>query len=386
MKVKTAARMGEVQEYYFSRKLKEIAARNADGADIINLGIGSPDLAPPAAVVEALKQSLILPNVHQYQSYSGIPELRAAIANWYRTHFQVALNPDNEILPLIGSKEGIMHISMAFLGPGDAVLVPDPGYPTYSAAANLSSATIIKYRLDAQQNWLPDLAALAKQDLSTVKLMWVNYPHMPSGAAASKTFFQQLIAFAQTHDLLICNDNPYSFILNDQPSSLLSIPGAKEHALELNSLSKSHHMSGWRIGMVSGHAENIAAVLRFKSNMDSGMFRAMQLAAIQALETPIAWHKEQNKIYGKRKIIAAAIMSELNCHCDPNQVGLFLWGKVPDGWDDGYALSDHLLDNANVFITPGGIFGDAGKKYIRISLCSDESILANALSRIKQIN
>lgn len=382
MKVNTAARMGEVTEYYFSRKLKEIAKRNGEGADIINLGIGSPDLPPPPAVIEALQQSLSLPKIHQYQSYIGIPSLREAMANWYLQHFSVALNPASEILPLIGSKEGIMHISMAFLGAGDAVLVPDPGYPTYSAAAQLSGATILKYQLSAANNWLPDLQKLGEQNLDKVKIMWVNYPHMPSGAAASSAFFSELIDFARQHQILLCNDNPYSFILNDERLSLLSIPGAKEVAMELNSLSKSHHMAGWRIGMLSGAAENISAVLRFKSNMDSGMFKGLQTAAVQALNTPMSWHDTQNAIYQKRKEVAITIIEKLKCSFNPKQVGMFLWGEVSNKWKDGYALSDYLLDQANVFITPGGIFGNQGNKYIRISLCSDVQRLEDALERI----
>ena len=385
MKVRAAVRMANVQEYYFSRKLKEITQRRISGANIINLGIGSPDLAPPAAVVDALSQSLAAPGIHQYQSYAGIQELREAMADWYACMYGVTLDSAREVLPLIGSKEGIMHISMAYLSPGDQVLVPDPGYPTYTAAAELSGASIIKYKLHEETAWLPDLEALSLLDLKRVKIMWINYPHMPTGAIATSGFFEKLIAWARKHRILICNDNPYSLILNETPLSILQIEGAKEVALELNSLSKSHHMAGWRIGMVCAAEEHIANIIRFKSNMDSGMFRGLQVAAVAALQTPTTWHTRQNEIYRERKKTGIQILQQIGCTVQKPQAGLFVWGRIPPAADDGFSLSEDILNAAEMFITPGGIFGEQGKNYLRLSLCNPVQRLQEALDRLKKI-
>jgi len=381
--INTASRLGAVKEYYFSVKLREIAQMNASGKKVINLGIGSPDLSPPPEVVETLVKESTRPDVHGYQSYVGIPELRSAFSNWYATYFGVALNPDKEILPLIGSKEGIMHISMTFLEAGDEVLIPNPGYPAYSAVANLTGARIREYRLSEELNWLPDLELLGKEDLSRVKIMWVNYPHMPTGAQANEDFFRELIAFAKENKLLICNDNPYSFILNDKPTSILAVEGAKEVALELNSLSKAHNMAGWRIGMLAGAEGYIQSVLRFKSNMDSGMFRPAQLAAAKALSLDKSWYEGQNGIYRKRQQKAFELLDILECQYTTDQTGLFVWAKTPSGVKDGFELSDKVLYSSNVFLTPGGIFGSAGNSFIRISLCSDTEVFDEAINRIK---
>ena len=381
--IATASRLGEVKEYYFSIKLKEIAKMNQEGKQVINLGIGSPDMSPPSAVLETLAAESQQTGVHGYQSYVGIPELRKAFANWYATHFNVALNADNEILPLIGSKEGIMHISMTFLEAGDEVLIPNPGYPAYRAVANLTGANIREYKLSEANGWLPDLEALAKEDLSKVKIMWVNYPHMPTGTQATKEFYKNLVAFAKAHKILVCNDNPYSFILNDTPFSILSVEGAKEVALELNSLSKAHNMAGWRIGMLGGASAYIQNILRFKSNMDSGMFRPIQLAAVKALGLDKSWYQDLNKIYKKRQAKAFELLDLLDCKYQPNQIGLFTWAKIPSKYKNAYELSDEALYKANVFITPGSIFGSQGNQYVRISLCSTVSVFEEAITRIK---
>lgn len=383
---KTASRLGQVKEYYFSRKLREIRAMNEAGKNVLNLGIGSPDLAPPSATLEALNQHSVNPQNHAYQSYSGLPELRAAFADWYKKYFHVDLDGETEVLPLIGSKEGIMHISMTYLEAGDSVLIPNPGYPAYRAVANLTGAKIIEYELSDATNWLPDLDKLAaEEDLSKVKIMWVNYPHMPTGTPADLGFFEQLIAFAKRHQILIVNDNPYSFILNDRPVSLLSIEGAKEVALELNSLSKSHNMAGWRIGMLAGKAEYLKDILRFKSNMDSGMFKATQLAAVQALASPSDWYAKNNAIYAKRRAKVFEMMDMLDCTYNEDQVGMFVWAKIPAHYQDCYQVSDEILREANVFITPGGIFGTQGERYIRTSLCSSVEVFEQAISRIKEV-
>ncbi|NNE28591.1 MAG: aminotransferase class I/II-fold pyridoxal phosphate-dependent enzyme [Saprospiraceae bacterium] len=383
MKVDPASRLGSVEEYYFSRKLQEIEQLREAGADIINLGIGSPDLSPPPQVITSLKESLGLPNVHRYQSYRGVPELRSAFANWYRRFYQVELKAETELLPLIGSKEGIMHISMAFLNPGDQVLVPNPGYPAYSAAAKLAGAVVRPYLLRPEYGWLPDIDQIEKEDLSAVKIMWINNPHMPTGAQAGPEIFQQLVSFAKRNNILLVNDNPYSFVLSKKPTSLMQTPDAKEVALELNSLSKSHHMAGWRVGMVCGSAEKINTILRFKSNMDSGQFLGIQKAAMAALDTDQSWHDQQNQIYLRRKGIAKKIFDTLNCKIENAQVGMFLWARIPQSWKNAYDLSDFILKEAEVFITPGGIFGDRGDKYLRISLCSPEEVLVEALGRIE---
>ncbi len=382
MKVKPAERTNSVQEYYFSQKLKQIDQLRSAGADIINLGIGSPDQAPSESTVNRLAEEAKKPAVHGYQSYIGIPALRKAFADWYKTYFNVDLNPDNEILPLMGSKEGIMHISMAYVNQGDEVLIPDPGYPTYSSVTNLVGGKIRYYELDEKNGWLPDLDELEKSDLTGVKLMWVNYPHMPTGTRGSITLFEKLIVFAQKHNILICNDNPYSFILNKDYLSILAIEGAKECALELNSLSKSHNMAGWRIGMIAGHSEYISNVLKVKSNMDSGMFQPMQMAAVEALGNPPSWYAKINEVYTRRRKIVEDIMDLLNCNYNKNQVGLFVWGRIPDEIKSCELFVEELLIKAHVFITPGFIFGVKGGRYIRISLCAKEPVLSEAKNRI----
>lgn len=383
--IQPAERISVVEEYYFSRKLKEIAKMNAEGKSVINLGIGNPDTAPSAQTIEKLIEAGRNPRNHGYQSYIGTPELRGAFASWYQKYFGVMLNPVDEILPLIGSKEGIMHISLAFVNPGDGVLVPNPGYPTYRSVSNIVGANIIDYDLDEKQNWQPDFAALEKKDLSNVKLMWVNYPNMPTGARASRELFQKLVDFGTKHQILIVNDNPYSFIQNDEQLSILNAEGAMDIAIELNSLSKSHNMAGWRIGMIGGNAEYLQNILRVKSNMDSGTFLPTQLAAAEALNNPDSWYDQVNVLYTERKVVAFQILESLGCAIDKNQVGMFVWAKIPDTIASVEALSDRLLHNAGVFITPGFIFGSNGNRYLRISLCTDTAALKNALAQIKAI-
>lgn len=385
MYIPAADRIHSVTEYYFSQKLREIEQMRKGGLDVINLGIGSPDLAPSEKTIEALMSSSLDRNNHGYQTYKGIPELREAFSKWYLRHFEVGLDPEREILPLIGSKEGIMHLTMAFVNPGDEVLIPDPGYPTYSAATALLGGKIRTYPLTEGNDWLPDLDRLEKEGVERVKLMWVNYPHMPTGAKASPVFFRKLVEFGVRNRILICNDNPYSFILNDQKLSLLAVPGAKTVCLELNSLSKSQNMAGWRVGMLAGQEEYIQAVLRVKSNMDSGMFRPLQLAAAEALSAPAAWYEEMNRIYSERQVVAAEIMDFLGCTVRPNQAGMFLWGKIPIKYANAVELSDQLLYHANVFVTPGIIFGNNGQNYLRISLCSPVEKLQEAKKRIQEL-
>ena len=377
-----AKRLKHIQEYYFSTKLKEITRLRNEGKPIINLGIGSPDLPPPEAVRETLAETALQAGTHQYQSYRGISELRQAIAGYYHRYFSVDLSPENEILPLMGSKEGIMHISMTFLNPGDEVLLPDPGYMTYRAATLLAGGKPVFYNLDEEHNYLPDLKALAQTDLSKVKLMWLNYPHMPTGAVANKDFYRQLIAFAREHQILLVNDNPYSIILNPQPMSILSIPGAKEIALELNSLSKSHNMAGWRIGMLLGKQPYIDSVMKFKSQMDSGMFLGLQKAAVTALNTSPEWFDKLNEIYSSRKKLVLKICEALNLQARPNQSGLFVWAKLPEG-QNSRDFTDRLLKDQSVFITPGFIFGQDSDNYVRISLTNNETILTETLNRIR---
>jgi len=384
-KIKPSSRTELVQEYYFSHKLRQIAEMRESGLDIINLGIGSPDLPPAPAVIEKLSEAAKLPNVHGYQSYNGIPALRNAFAEWYEKYFHVMLNPADEILPLIGSKEGIMHISMAFVNEGDEILVPDPGYPTYTSVSKLTGGKVRFYNLDAKHNWHPNLMELENSDLSKVKIMWVNYPHMPTGTKGSKKLFDDLVAFAHKHSILLVNDNPYSFILNNEHLSLLSVDGAKEVALELNSMSKSHNMAGWRIGMVAGHAEYIQSIVKVKSNMDSGMFQPLQLAAVEALKSTDEWYTENNKTYRSRRVLVEDIMLKLNCKFDASQTGLFLWGKIPAKYGSGEELTEEILHKAHVFITPGMVFGDQGHEYIRISLCANEQMLKKALERFSGI-
>ena len=384
--VRGSKRLDSVNEYYFSIKLKEVAEMNNKGLNVISLGIGSPDLPPSQETIEALCESAKQDNVHGYQSYVGIPELRAAFADWYKKHFSVALNPAKEIQPLIGSKEGILHISLAFLNPGDGVLVPNPGYPTYMSVSNLVQANVITYDLDENNGWQPDFNALEKQDLSNVKLMWVNYPNMPTGASATIELFEKLVAFGRKHSIVIVNDNPYSFILNEKYLSILQVEGAKDICIELNSMSKSHNMPGWRIGMLASNAQFIEWVLKVKSNVDSGQFKPMQLAAVAALNNSNEWHREHNiEVYKTRRHYAEEIMKELDCSFDPKQVGMFLWGKISDNYKDSGELADKVLYDAKVFITPGFIFGSKGERYIRISLCANENMLEEALKRIKNL-
>ena len=383
MQIDVAKRLQHTEEYYFSKKLREIDELNKQGARVINLGIGSPDLPPHPEVIETLNTNAQLPNVHGYQNYKGAPALRQAIADWYQRYYNATFNPNTEILPLIGSKEGIVHICMTYLQEGDQALIPNPGYPAYAAAVRLSGAEAITYNLTQEKNWLIDLNELKKQDLSKVKLMWINYPHMPTGASAPDAFYQELIQFAKEHNILICHDNPYSFILTDTPRSIMSIPGAKDVAIELNSLSKSSNMAGWRIGVLVGAEERINQVLRFKSNMDSGMFLPVQLAAAKALQLDASWYADLNKIYAERRQQVYEIMDLLNCSYQKDQVGLFVWARIPEKYKDAYALSDAVLDKSRVFITPGGIFGDKGDQYIRISLCATVEVLKESIQRIK---
>ncbi|OIP84430.1 MAG: aminotransferase [Porphyromonadaceae bacterium CG2_30_38_12] len=387
MHITPATRLNAISEYYFSTKLKEIAAMNAAGNQVISLGIGSPDMPPSKETIEVLTKAATDPTAHGYQPYVGIPELRQAFADWYQKWFNVSLNASSEIQPLIGSKEGILHISLAFLNPGDGVLVPNPGYPTYSSVSNLVQAKVLSYDLDEANNWQPNFEALEKMDLSQVKLMWVNYPNMPTGASATKELFEKLVAFGRKHSIVICNDNPYSFILNNKHLSILQITGAKDISIELNSMSKSHNMPGWRMGMLASNAQFVSWVLKVKSNIDSGQFKPMQLAAIAALNNSDAWHEEMNiKLYRQRRNLAEEILLTLGCTFDNNQVGLFLWGKIPDSYSDSGELADRVLYEAKVFLTPGFIFGDKGKRYIRLSLCANENMLIEALKRIKVLS
>ena len=384
--ITTAKRLEGIGEYYFSQKLREIDELNKQGKNIINLGIGSPDLPPHPDVIKVLQEESAKPNVHAYQSYKGSPVLRKAFADWYKKWYNVDLNADTEILPLIGSKEGIIHICMTYLNEGDEVLVPNPGYPTYRSAVKLAGGVCVDYELKEENNYYPDFNLLGKKkDLSKVKLMWVNYPQMPTGQPASMEVFEKLIAFGKKHNILICHDNPYSFILNETPKSLLSIDGAKDVALELNSLSKSSNMAGWRVGVLCGAKQRIDEVLRFKSNMDSGMFLPVQLAAAKALTLGKEWYDSVNKVYKARREKVYELLDILNCKYSKEQVGMFMWAKIPGGYKDGYALSDDVLYNSNVFITPGGIFGSAGDQYIRVSLCGSIERFEEAIKRIKKV-
>ena len=388
MIIKPAKRTESVQEYYFSRKLKEIATMNeqraARGEDlVINLGIGSPDGMPPMVAVEALCEAAVQPGNHAYQSYVGLPQLRQAFADWYANWYKVQLDPAKEIQPLVGSKEAILLISLAFLDKGDKVLVPDPGYPTYSSASKLVEAEIVTYDLKAENGWWPDFEALEKMDLSGVKIMWTNYPNMPTGAPASEKLYERLVEFGLKHGILICNDNPYSFILNDNPLSILAQPRAKECCLELNSLSKAHNMAGWRIGMVAADAPIISEILKVKSQMDSGMFKPLQLAAVQALSQGAEWFEQLNDEYRRRRVLAGEIFDLLGVEYDKNSTGMFLWGKVADG--TGEQLADKVLYEAGVFITPGFIFGKNGEAYVRISLCSKPEVLKTAHAKILSV-
>lgn len=380
--IAASSRLSGIGEYYFSQKLREIDLLNQQGRNVINFGIGSPDLPPHPEVMRVLQESVLMPGAHRYQSYKGLPAFREAIAAWYLRYFQTSLNPEAEILPLMGSKEGIMHICMAFLDKADYALVPDPGYPTYAAAVQLAGATPIQYTLTESNEWLPDLDALEQFDLSRVKLMFVNFPNMPTGKMPDETFFERLISFAHKHHILLVHDNPYGFILNSARISMLSFKGAKETVLELNSLSKSHNMAGWRVGMLCGNASAIAEVLRFKSNMDSGMFFPVQMAAVKALSLDDTWFAQLNAVYTERKLAAVKILDLLNCSYHSKQAGMFLWARVPASFESGATLSDQLLQKHAVFITPGFVFGKAGAQYIRVSLCSSKEQFQEASKRI----
>jgi aspartate/methionine/tyrosine aminotransferase len=386
LKVEPAKRLGLVSEYYFSRKLKEVAQMNAEGKDIISLAIGSPDMPPSQQTIDKLCEVANNPNAHGYQPTMGTPELRNAMADFYRRWYGVELNPQTEIQPLIGSKEGILHVTLAFVNPGEQVLVPNPGYPTYTSLSKILGAEIVNYDLMENNGWQPDFEALEKMDLSKVKLMWTNYPNMPTGGAARMETYERLVAFAQKHGIVVVNDNPYSFILNEKPMSLLQVPGAKDCCIEFNSMSKSHNMPGWRVGMLATNAQFVQWILKIKSNIDSGTFRGIQLAAAEAYRNSEQWHREANiETYGRRRKYAEQIMDVLGCQYDPQQVGMFLWGKIPEKYAHAEELTERVLHEARVFITPGFIFGSNGERYIRISLCAKEEKLEAALRRIKEI-
>jgi len=384
MKIEPAEHIKSISEYYFSVKLAEVARMNAEGKNVISLAVGAPDCMPSQATIDTLCETARRSDVHAYQPYTGIPELRKAYCDWYSRIYNVTLAQD-EVLPLIGSKEGILHISMTFLNIGDGVLVPNPGYPTYRSVSDLLRANVIEYDLLENEGWQPDFAALERMDLSRVKLMWVNYPNMPTGANASVELFEKLIAFGKKHTIIICHDNPYSFILNDKPMSILSLPGAKDICIELNSLSKSHNMSGWRMGMLASNPQFVKWVLKAKSNIDSGQFKPMQLATVAALANSAEWHGEMNSIYVERRVWAEKIMDLLDCNYDKRQVGLFVWGKLNERVPGSEAIANDLLHNARVFITPGFIFGSNGERYIRISLGSSVEKLQEAYQRILEL-
>ncbi|MGB3143031.1 MAG: aminotransferase class I/II-fold pyridoxal phosphate-dependent enzyme [Maribacter sp.] len=381
--IQTADRLNTVQEYYFSKKLREVRGLMAQGKPIINMGIGSPDLAPSEYVLKTIQESVLEAGAHQYQSYQGLPQLREGIAKFYKNRFQVTADPATEILPLMGSKEGIMHISLAFLNEGDEVLIPNPGYPTYTSVTHLVGAVPKYYDLTEDNGWFPDLEELAAQDLSKVKIMWLSYPHMPTGATATREQFEKMVAFAKEHDILLVNDNPYSFVLNNEPASILSITGAKDISLELNSLSKTFNMAGWRVGFVLGSAEHIDAILKVKSNMDSGMFYGIQKGAIAALESSDDWFVELNKVYSARRELVFQLADKLNCVYDRKAVGMFVWAKLPDGSPTSEEFIDNILYEKDLFITPGTIFGSNGEGYIRFSLCIAEEKIKEAIKRFE---
>ncbi|MDR3251541.1 MAG: aminotransferase class I/II-fold pyridoxal phosphate-dependent enzyme [Tannerella sp.] len=387
-----AQRISSVEEYYFSKKLKEVAEMNAAGKDVINLGVGSPDMPPSKQAIDVFCDEARKDDVHGYQSYIGIPALRQGFADWYGKWFGVELDPKTEIQPLIGSKEGILHISMAFINPGDGVLIPDPGYPTYTSVSRLTGADIVAYNLDEQHGWYPDFDELERltaernrEGKQAIKLMWTNYPNMPTGADASDELYERLVDFGRRHNIIICNDNPYSFILNDRPRSILGVPGAKDICIELNSMSKAHNMPGWRMAMLASNSRFVQWILKVKSNIDSGQFKPMQSAVVEALKADREWYDNMNEIYGTRRNIAGQIMDALGCRYDYKQVGLFLWGRIPDDAASSEALADKALYEANVFVTPGVIFGSQGARYIRISLCCKDETLKKALDRLKKI-
>ena len=374
-----------MSEYYFRKKLKEVAQMNAEGKDIISLAIGSPDMPPSQQTIDKLCEVANNPNAHGYQPTMGTPELRNAMADFYRRWYGVELNPQTEIQPLIGSKEGILHVTLAFVNPGEQVLVPNPGYPTYTSLSKILGAEIVNYDLMEDNGWQPDFEALEKMDLSKVKLMWTNYPNMPTGGAARMETYERLVAFARKHNIVVVNDNPYSFILNEKPLSLLQVPGAKDCCIEFNSMSKSHNMPGWRVGMLATNAQFVQWILKIKSNIDSGTFRGIQLAAAEAYRNSEQWHREANiETYSRRRKYAEQIMEVLGCKYDPNQVGMFLWGKIPEKYANAEELTERVLHEARVFITPGFIFGSKGERYIRISLCAKEEKIEQALERIKK--
>lgn len=380
-----AERVSAVQEYYFSRKLKEVAKLNAEGQDIISLAIGSPDMPPSAQTVKKLCEVAAQPNAHGYQPTMGTPELRQAMAHFYKQWYNVDLDSNTEVQPLIGSKEGILHVTLAFVNPGEKVLVPNPGYPTYTSLSKILGAQIVNYNLREDNGWQPDFEELEQMDLSNVKLMWTNYPNMPTGGNAQRETYERLVAFAKKHGIVVVNDNPYSFILNEHPMSLLQVPGAKDCCIEFNSMSKSHNMPGWRVGMCASNATFISWILKIKSNIDSGTFRGLQLAAAEAYNTNTAeWHREANiNTYRRRRDIAEQIITTLGCTYNPSQVGMFLWGRIPNSYADAEELTERVLHKARVFITPGFIFGSNGKRYIRISLCAKDEKIKEALQRIQ---
>ncbi len=384
--IEPADRVNEIKEYYFSLKLREVARLNAEGRDIISLGIGGPDRPPHPLVIDTLCKEASKTDAHSYQLFRGLPELRQAFSDWYSDRYGVQLDPDTKIQPLIGSKEGILHISLTFLNPGDGVLVPDPGYPTYTSASRLAGASIHPYRLSACNGWEPDFEELERMPLDRIKLMWINYPHMPTGTPATPELFKKIVDFGLRHNIVIAHDNPYSFILNNTPLSILQTPGAKDIAIEMNSLSKSHNMAGWRVAMVASNSRFIEWFVKVKSNVDSGQFRPVMKAAVEALRLPQEWYDGLNEVYGSRRLIAEDIMKELGCSFDPGQRGMFLWGRIPDSEHSAEALADRILYQARVFITPGFIFGNEGERYIRISLCATEDRLREALNRIKNYN
>ncbi len=383
--MKLASRLENVSEYYFAKKLAEISRMNSEGKNVINLGIGSPDLPPHESVIRTLNEESQKNNIHGYQGYRGIEPLRKSFAHFYKRKYGVELNHNEQILPLAGSKEGIVHICMTYCGPGDKVLVPNPGYPAYRAAALLAGAECIEYKLRQGNDWLPDIEELKSLDLAKVKLMWLNYPNMPTGRAADRKTFEMLLEFAASSKILLCHDNPYSMILNENPVSILSIPGAIEHAVELNSLSKSFNMAGWRVGALFGAKEHIDNVLRFKSNLDSGMFYAVQKAAAVALELPDEWFASLNETYRRRKKTGEDLFASLGCHIPKGQAGFFIWAGIPERETGCYTFSDKILAGANVFITPGGIFGSEGNRYVRLSLCTPENLLIEAIERLKEL-
>lgn len=384
MNIKPSERVASVQEYYLQRKMKEVAALNAAGADIVSLGVGGPDMPPPPAAVQTLCSEAGRASTHGYQVTAGIREYRDAWARFYARHYSVELDPDTMIQPMIGSKEAILHITMAFINPGDIALVPDPGYPTYTSASRLAGAVVRPYSLTAENGWMPDFDALEQTPLEGVKLMWLNYPHMPTGTPALRSVFEKAVEFGRRHDIVIAHDNPYSFILNDAPMSILQVPGATDVALELNSLSKTFNMAGWRMGMVASNPQYIGWILKVKSNVDSGQFKPAMLAAAAALDTDDAWFSALNASYTERRSIAERIMTVLGCSFDPSQRGLFLWGRIPDSEPGSEAMADRVLRDYRVFITPGFIFGKNGERYIRISLCAPPERLDEALRRITE--